>query len=250
MLCVQEAPTGADGRPEADWHLHVELLPPHRSAERLKVRASVETALGDVHQRHHPRADRRRAAGRAARRAAVGRGHGPDDRGRVTTVVAFAPGRVNLIGDHTDHTGGFCFPMAIGLGVTVRATVGGEPGPAAQRRPRPGSPTSPSTSPIPAPPSRRGPATSPAWSGSCGRRSASTASSARRCRPASGCRRAPRSRSPWPWPSGPISPIRWRWPAAARRPSTRRAACRPGSSTSWRRSAAGPGAGCCSTARR
>jgi len=46
MLCVQEAPTGADGRPEADWHLHVELLPPHRSAERLKVRASVETALG------------------------------------------------------------------------------------------------------------------------------------------------------------------------------------------------------------
>jgi UDPglucose--hexose-1-phosphate uridylyltransferase len=46
MLAVQEAPTGADGRPEADWHLHVELLPPHRSAEWLKVRASVETALG------------------------------------------------------------------------------------------------------------------------------------------------------------------------------------------------------------
>jgi len=44
----------------------------------------------------------------------------------VRSVVAFAPGRVNLIGDHTDHTGGFCFPMAIGLGVTVRATAGGE----------------------------------------------------------------------------------------------------------------------------
>jgi galactokinase len=43
----------------------------------------------------------------------------------VTTVVAFAPGRVNLIGDHTDHTGGFCFPMAIERGVTVRATEGG-----------------------------------------------------------------------------------------------------------------------------
>ena len=26
-------------------------------------------------------------------------------------VVARAPGRVNLIGDHTDHTGGLCFPM-------------------------------------------------------------------------------------------------------------------------------------------
>lgn len=41
LLCVQEAPAEAP-----DWHLHVELLPPHRDAHRLKVRASVETALG------------------------------------------------------------------------------------------------------------------------------------------------------------------------------------------------------------
>jgi UDPglucose--hexose-1-phosphate uridylyltransferase len=41
MMCVQEAPTGA-----TDWHLHVEFPPPHRSADRFKVRASVETALG------------------------------------------------------------------------------------------------------------------------------------------------------------------------------------------------------------
>jgi UDPglucose--hexose-1-phosphate uridylyltransferase len=41
MMCIQEAPNDAD-----DWHLHVEFLPPHRSPERLKVRASVETALG------------------------------------------------------------------------------------------------------------------------------------------------------------------------------------------------------------
>ena len=40
-MCVQEAPAGTD-----DWHLHVELLPPHRNPQRLKVRASVETALG------------------------------------------------------------------------------------------------------------------------------------------------------------------------------------------------------------
>lgn len=35
-------------------------------------------------------------------------------------VAAFAPGRVNLIGDHTDHTGGLALPMAIQLGTTVR----------------------------------------------------------------------------------------------------------------------------------
>jgi UDPglucose--hexose-1-phosphate uridylyltransferase len=42
MMCFQEAPAGDLG----DWHLHVEFLPPHRDADRLKVRASVETALG------------------------------------------------------------------------------------------------------------------------------------------------------------------------------------------------------------
>ncbi len=46
MMCVQEAPPTRCGAGADDWHLHVELLPPHRNAERLKVRASVETALG------------------------------------------------------------------------------------------------------------------------------------------------------------------------------------------------------------
>jgi galactokinase len=36
-------------------------------------------------------------------------------------VVAFAPGRVNLIGEHTDYNDGLCLPFAIELGVTVRA---------------------------------------------------------------------------------------------------------------------------------
>lgn len=42
---------------------------------------------------------------------------------REKAVVARAPGRVNLIGDHTDHTGGFCLPMAIDrwIEVDVRA---------------------------------------------------------------------------------------------------------------------------------
>ena len=48
MMAVQEAPVAfvGDAAGEPDWHLHIELLPPHRSAERLKVRASSETVLG------------------------------------------------------------------------------------------------------------------------------------------------------------------------------------------------------------
>jgi galactokinase len=36
-------------------------------------------------------------------------------------VQAFAPGRVNLIGEHTDYNDGLCLPFAIHLGVTVAA---------------------------------------------------------------------------------------------------------------------------------
>jgi galactokinase len=42
----------------------------------------------------------------------------------VTTVRAFGPGRVNLIGEHTDYNDGLCLPFAIAAGVTVDASDG------------------------------------------------------------------------------------------------------------------------------
>jgi galactokinase len=36
-------------------------------------------------------------------------------------VVAFGPGRVNLLGEHTDYNDGLCLPFAIARGVTVHA---------------------------------------------------------------------------------------------------------------------------------
>ena len=44
----------------------------------------------------------------------------------MTRRVAFAPGRVNLIGDHTDYTGGLVLPMAVHLGTMVDVEVDGD----------------------------------------------------------------------------------------------------------------------------
>ena len=41
-------------------------------------------------------------------------------------IRAFAPGRANLIGEHTDYNDGLCLPFAIEAGVTVTAEPGGD----------------------------------------------------------------------------------------------------------------------------
>ncbi|MEO1056834.1 MAG: galactokinase family protein [Actinomycetota bacterium] len=40
--------------------------------------------------------------------------------------VVHAPGRVNLIGDHTDYVGGLVMPMAIDTGITITVQPGGD----------------------------------------------------------------------------------------------------------------------------
>lgn len=46
MMVCQEAPASPSGGPAEDWHLSFEFLPPNRASDKLKVRASVETAAG------------------------------------------------------------------------------------------------------------------------------------------------------------------------------------------------------------
>ena len=37
----------------------------------------------------------------------------------TTALTVFSPGRINLIGEHTDYNDGFVFPAAIDLGIVV-----------------------------------------------------------------------------------------------------------------------------------
>jgi galactokinase len=70
----------------------------------------------------------RSTPGRGQAGEVVSRGAGPP-----RNVAAFAPGRVNLIGEHTDYNGGLALPFAIAEGVVVRARAAAPDSPGAQR---------------------------------------------------------------------------------------------------------------------
>ena len=200
-----------------------------------------------------------RSAAGAARRASLqatreDAPRGPSDRNRGV-IRAFGPGRVNLIGEHTDYNAGLALPFAIARGVTVTAIAARDGILRAEARDLGEADAFPVGAPAPAAGWRafvRGVVAELGALGSARRAGRSRSPATSRTGPGSPPRRRSRVRSPSPWSPSPrpSRPRRSRSPSCARGWRTTGSARAPGCSTSSPCCAAPPGARCGSTSRR
>lgn len=112
---------------EQAFHWHIEFYPIRRAPGKLKYLAGVESGTGLFINDTIPevKADELRQAIRKAREQSGGRLVVDSC---VKTRV-WAPGRINLIGEHTDYNGGWVLPMAIDKGITITLFRTGENNP-------------------------------------------------------------------------------------------------------------------------